>query len=203
MSDIEKALNDNTSNKTGHRAAWWMAMVGIGAVVGLLGVGYLKFIDGPAVGTAEVNGLATARAAAAPTPATPNLLSGLAFEFSYPGIFDTVGNVKTDSRATEQYNIGSKADYSRTIAVSVKPLTSYDDDSSYRFRQLKKDDYKETNDKMGSDPVILMTKLDRQEQTLFWMHQGQEVTISITTNNPKDDVGEFMKQIKSTLRWRK
>ncbi len=197
VSDVAKP-----AARSGHRVGWWVSMVVIGIVFGALAVGYLKFIDGPSVGTAN-NSLETARAAAAPKAPTPNMLSGLAIEFQYPGIFDVVSQVKTDNHATEQYNIGSKSDYSRTIAVSVKPLTTYDDDSSYRMRQIKKDEYRETNDKMGADPMVLMTKLDRSEQTMFWIHQSREVTVSITTNNPKDDVTEIMKMVKSTLRWRK
>ena len=200
-----KARVKASESRIGRRVAWVMAMVGVGVVVGLLIVAFLKFVDGPTEGKVSDTLLDQARAATAQKPRAPNLLSGLAIEFQYPGIFDTVGQVRTDVHATEQYNIGSKSDYGRMIAVSVRTLPSgnLEDDSSYRFRQIKTSEYTPITQKVAAEPVVLMTKVGKQEETLFWAHQGRELTVSITSANPKDDVVQIMKTITSTVRWRK
>jgi hypothetical protein len=191
-------------NRSGHRVGWVSAMVGAGVVVGLLIVAFLKFVDGPTEGKVSDNALYKARAAAAVKPPAPNLLSGLMIEFQYPSIFDAVAQVRTVTHATEQYNISSKSSAGRSIVVIVQPSPAgtLADDSSYRLRQIQSSTYTPTTEKINGEPVALMTKVGGQEQTLFWIHKGNEVTVSITSTNPKDSVPEIMALIKKTLRWR-
>ena len=189
--------------RSAHWLGWSVVSVTLGVIIGFGMVGYLKYVDGP-VESKPSKSLAEVHKSVAPTPVPPNLLSGLAIEFQYPSIFDTLGQVKNDKQALEQYNIGSKADYSRTIAVDVRPLTSgqLEDDSSFRFRQLNTTDYTITPDKIGAEPVMLADKHDKSERTLFWAHQGKEVTVALTSTNPRDDLVTIMAGIKSSLRWR-
>jgi hypothetical protein len=186
----------------GGRIAWLGAMIGMGAVLGLVIALGLKFVDGPVSSKMQTNLKALE---ATPTPlAASSVLSGINFEFAYPGVFDQVGNVKNDASSLEQYNISSKRQYSRLIAVNVRPLASgkLDDDSSYKFRLINPKDYRSSNDSVGSESVGLMTKNDSTEQTLFWPHKGKILTISIASIDPKDNVISYMNMIKPSLRWR-
>lgn len=190
---------------SGHRVAWFASLVGAGVVLGLGIVAILKFVDAPSEGVVIETTLEQKRVAAVPTPDKPNLLAGLEIELKYPPEFDTVGRVKNDPNASEQYNIGSSADYSRQISVSVRLLPSgnLDDESSYRLRQIKKSEYDPSSMKINSESVAVMTRADHTEQTMFWVHGTKEVVVSITSNNPKDDVKTFMKVVTDSIRWRK
>lgn len=180
------------------------AMAVIGVAFGLVIVAMLKYLVFPVEGVVTANGLKAAREAVAPKPEVPNELGGLYVEFKYPGMFDSLSQIKTDANALEQYNITSRADYRRGIAVHVRDLPNgrLADDSSYRFRQLKADQYRLSELKMHGEPAVRASKLDKQEATLFWAHKGRLVTIAVTAMDPDDDVEAILKTISDTLRWR-
>ena len=199
------AVNPAASSRrprAGHRAAWVLSLAVMGIIVGVVVVGAMKFLNGPVVAAGGPT-LAQAQAKSLPKPTT-NQLAGLYFDMTYPALFDQVGQLKNDSQALEQYNISSKKDYRRVMAVSVRPLTSnlLDDDSSYKFRRISPKDYEERSDKLGGEAVAVMSKLDHTEVTLFWAHQGRLLTIAITSSNPNDVVADYMKAVETTLRWR-
>ncbi len=181
--------------------AWMFTLAFIGTGFGLAIVVLLWFVNG-AVGT--TNTLAAAQKSVTPKPVSPNLLSGIDIEMSYPGIFDQVSHVNNDSNALEQYNLGSNSDYRRAIGISVHPLPSNNltEDSSYRFRMNSTDTYRETRSSIGKESVSLMTKIDRTEQSLFWLHKGKLLIVAVTSTNPKDDVTAIMATIQPTIRWR-
>jgi hypothetical protein len=181
--------------------AWLFTLTFIGTAFGLIVVVLLWFVNG-AVGTSTT--LAAAQKSIAPKPLQPNLLSGIDIEMSYPGIFDQVSHVNNDKNALEQYNLGSNSDYRRAIGISVHPLPSnnVNEDSSYRFRMNSTDTYRESKSTIGKEPIYLMTKIDRTEQSLFWLHQGKLLIVAITSTNPKDDVAAIMSTIQPTIRWR-
>ncbi|MDB5178117.1 MAG: hypothetical protein JWN01_60 [Patescibacteria group bacterium] len=186
-----------------HWAAWTSSMVAVGAVLGLVIIGGLKFVSDPV----EANGksLSHEQASVAPTPFKPptNQLGALTFTFSYPGEFDQVAQSKNSSRALEQYMLGSKANYRHSIAVEVNPLVAggLSGDSSYRTRQIHPADYRETQEQIGGDLVATMTKVDKQEQAMFWVHGDKVLTVAITSSDAKDDVAAFMALIKKSVRW--
>jgi lipopolysaccharide export LptBFGC system permease protein LptF len=198
-----EAAPDEAEKRPGSRFAWLVALAVVGALIGLVIVVFMKFVNGPVSATATTT-LAEVKATAAPKPTT-NQLAGLYFDMVYPGIFDQVGRLQNDTHSLEQYNISSKKDYRRTMAVSVRDLEAnlLDNDSSYKFRKINPKDYKEHTDKLGGEPVAVMAKLDNTEVTLFWPHQGKILTISITSSNPNDVLADFMTAVEPTLRWRK
>lgn len=190
-------------SKWGPRVAWTLSMTAIGAIVGVVIVLGMKFIDGPVEATQSGPTLAKAQAAATPAPESA-LLGGLTFELSYPGVFDQVGTVKNGPHAIEQYNIGSKASYSRLIAVSVMDLPSNnpEDDSSFRYRQTTPQTYTSGNLTVHGEPAAMFTKNDRTERTFFWAHKGRLLTVSITSSDPHDDIEAYMALIVKTARWK-
>lgn len=205
MAEVEEVMAAEPAKRRanwGGRVAWVLAMAAIGAVVGLAIVAYLKFIDGPVSDRPDIT-LAGVQASTSPTP-TVSELAGIYVDLTYPGVFDQVAQVKNDANALEQYNIGSKADYRRAIAVSVRKLPTgiVNDDASYRLRKINPQDYKERVDLSLGEPVQIMTKSDKTEQTLFWAHKNMVLTVAVTSTNPKDDLGAYMELLKSKLRWR-
>ena len=181
--------------------AWFFTLSFIGGMFGLVIVVLLWFVNG-AVGTSA--SLAAAQKSFAPTPIPPNMLAGIDIEMSYPGIFDQVAHVKNDTTAIEQYNLGSNGNYRRSVGISVHTFTSADmtEDSNYRFRQNNTDTYRGSKSTIGTEPVALMTKIDKTEQSLFWLHQGKLLIVAVTSTDPKDDVTAIMAQIQPTIKWR-
>ena len=189
--------------KWGKRVGWFLAMSAMGVVVGVVIAAGMKFIDGPV--SASANSTTLAQAVATPsTSPHEGELSGLYVDVKYPGVFDQVKQVKNNAHSYEQYVVSSSSDYSRTIAVDVEPLPSglLNDDSSYRVREIAPSDYTLRSDKIGGEPVGIFSKTDKTEQTLFWAHKGNEVTVAITTTNPQDNLADFMKTVETGLRWR-
>jgi hypothetical protein len=185
----------------GHRAGWTLSMIVMGVLVGILVIVFLRFVNGPV----QANALA-----ATPSPNTvlvpktgTSQLAGLYFDMTYPGIFDQVKQLKNDSRALEQYIISSRADYRRSMAVAVHPLEAnlLDNDSNYKFRKIHPETYKERTDTLVGEPVVIMSKVDNTEETLFWPHQSRIWTVSLTSSNPNDTLKEFMTAIEPNLRW--
>jgi hypothetical protein len=181
---------------------WFIGMVAIGVALGIVLVLAYRFVNGPV--SASASGIALPTVTATPTPKPTNHLTGLDIEFDYPGIFDELGHVNNDAQAVEQYNISSKADYRRVIAVSVHPLPSGSlaEDSNYRYRQNNPSIYTETKGKIGTAVVVLMTKTDKTEQTLFWVNNKRIAIFAITSTVPHDDVLSFMQFVMPTIGWR-
>jgi hypothetical protein len=198
----EPAPSVRKKPRWGGRVAWLVSMTAIGGVLGVLIVMGMKFIDGPVVVKPETS-LKVLQASATPKPSVSEL-AGLYVDLVYPGVFDQVGQVKNDAQALEQFNISSKSDYSRTIAVSVRKLPSnnVNDDSGYRFRLINPQDYTQKVDKLNGEVALVMAKTDKTERTLFWAHKQMILAVSITSNNPHDDLEAFMATIESKLRWR-
>ncbi len=182
---------------------WLVGMVLIGVVFGLCIVAILRFVDGPVQASGRTLNQAKAKASPSPARAPINTLGGSQVELSYPAIFDAVAQVKTDPQAYEQYTIGSKENYRHQITVNVRPLPSgaLEDDASYRLRQNSSIEYSPEPERFGGESVIIMTKADHAEQTLFWPHHGKLLTISVTSGDPRDDVGAILRETAKSVRW--
>jgi hypothetical protein len=189
----------------GKLVRWGIIMVVVGACFGLVIVAVLKYIVNPVEGVVVTNGLSQARASVAPKAQAPNELGGLLIEFKYPAIFDSVSQVKTDAHAVEQYNITSRKDYRRGIAVNVRelPAGGLSQDSGYRFREVSTQQYRLQASTQKGDEVVRASKLDRQEATVFWVHGQHLASVSVTAMDPDDDVEAMLTSIMATLRWRK
>ena len=47
-----------------------------------------------------------------------------------------------------------------------------------------------------------MTKADKTEKTLFWVHKGRLLIVSLSTNDSNEDLPSMLAIIKPTIRWR-
>ena len=205
-SDFHGAPGDETNappepRRRRHWLRYVIILVLVGAVIGFVLVALIKLLNDPVVSAGT-----TAVVAQTPAPATPSLntLTGLTIEMNYPSSFDEVARVSNTSSAIEQYVISSKAEYRRSIAVTVFPLPTnkVDDDASYKYRLINPDLYTLTTAKVGSEAVSLMTKSDHTERTLFWAHGGKLLIVSITSTASGDNVNDFMSVVMPTIRWR-
>lgn len=191
-------------SRKAHWAAWTAAMVTMGVVLGLVIVGILKFVNDPA--EAVTKSLAKEQASTSPTPYKPptNLLGGVNVNLSYPGVFDQINQAKNSAHALEQYMLSSKGNYRHTIGVEVNPLPAggLSEDADYRVRLLHAQDYHEAQEHMGDDLVSVMTKVDKSEQTMFWVHGDKVLSVAITSTDPHDDIPAFLATIKASVRWR-
>jgi hypothetical protein len=186
-----------------HWVAWGTSMVVMGLLVGVAVIAILKFINNPAeaVVHADTSGITK------PTP-TPDLsiveLDGQTFSLKYPHIFDQVSGKKPDSGSVEEFNMGSKSNYRRLIAVDIRreAIQSLADDASYRIRHDHPDTYKEEVHKTANGTFSVMTKNDSHEQTLFWLNAGKLMMISVTSTDANDNVASFMKVISDSVRWK-
>ncbi len=200
----EEEDDSRTEGRTAKRVARGVSLVVVGAVLGLVIVGIMKFVNDPA--QANTQSLSKAQASVAPTPYKPpvNQLGGLNVSFSYPGEFDQMSPLKNSPRALEQYMLGSKGNYRHSIAVEVNPLDAagLSEDANYRVRMMHPADYSESREQIRGEIVVFMTKSDKSEQTMFWAHDAKVLMVAITTTDPHDDLAAFMAVIKSSVRWR-
>lgn len=169
--------------------------------VACLGIWIFHFVDGPVVaGAAMIDPNKTD----AGMVVKPRFLQGLNVEMNYPGKFDLISHLNNDKEALEQYNIGQSTKSQITMAISVHTLESglLNDDSSWRIRALNKTSYETNNEKLQNETVSFMSKKDKTEKTLFWVHKGKLLIVALSTNDSNDDLPTMMASIKSTIKWR-
>lgn len=204
--DDEETVADSavSSKKRGwaHWAAWGSAMLVMGVMVGGVIVVLMKLVNGPAEASLPKTKISLSNATPTPDPSISQLV-GQTFTFNYSHIFDQVSGMKTDSGSIEQFNIGSKSNYRRLIAVDVRreQIATLSDDASYRIRQLHPETYTESVRKTATGSVDVMAKNDKLEQTMFWLRDGKLMMISVTSTDVTDNVAAFMKEITDTVRW--
>lgn len=195
-----------TGPRSWRRVLVLSTMIGVGIGGALAAV--LHYVDGPSEG--QVKTLAVAEASVAPKPslAPVNTLSGLYVTLQYPGSFTDLQRVKDGANDLEDYLMNTKSTLRAprtTLAVEVLPLpvAGIKDDPSYRLRALRPDVYTARAVTVGGETATLMVKADGTEQTLFWAHGRNELTVAIGCNQAGNEtVGAAMKQVLATARWR-
>jgi len=182
------------------RRGVWITFASVGLVFGFCIIFLMRIVSGPVV--AGPSGLEAAKQSLAPSPPALATLNGLHIAFSYPSKFTRVSRVPGNPAGLEQYTLDSSGIDSARIAASVENLPSGDmhDDSGYTFREKVSKDYEKDVAKVGGEPAILMRKNDGSERTLYWLHKGKLVIISITGSST-GDLGDYMKTVDDTLRW--
>ena len=201
--DLHRQGEVETATKVKRKRPWIGRMVGlsfVGVLVGAAIIGVMRLANDPVSGAVSVSQL---KASISPTPFPPGHIGGLYFSMSYPGVYNQVSQIKTDSMALEQYRIGSSASYRRTLTISVRDMQNgrLIDDSSYRLRQIQSSTYTQTTRAMGSETAEVMTKVDASEVTFFWMHRGKLLIVSVTTSEPGDHATQFADMMLSSVRW--
>ncbi len=188
-----------------HLIARYTSLVAVGAMLGFTIIGTMKFVNDPVVAKGTSLGAATASVAPAPGTAQTSVLQGLNFQFSYSSMFDQVAQQKSGANFIEQYMLSSKVTTAHQVAVGLENFkgSSLNDLSDWELRKNQPNVYTERLDKSGSDPIGIMTKSDKTEQSMFWIHGDKVLEISVTTSDPKDNVESIMTVIKGSLKWRR
>jgi hypothetical protein len=190
-------------HKTGHWAGLITGCAVIGAIIGLVIVGFLKFVNGPVTASAKPDPLADARKKIEPTP-DMRILSGREVELRYQSMFDAVGTQQQATGEHDQYYISSKANPARSLALTVSAQKSakLEDDSGYKWRLSEKAQYKASPTNLGLGKAMLFSKVDNTEATLFWSNGSKELALSLTSTDPHDNPAAMMQQIMPTIRWK-
>jgi hypothetical protein len=187
----------------GGRVAWLVALVTVGVLLGLAVITVLKFVDGP---VSSKPGVTAAKMVAVPSAApTASMWAGKYAELKYPGVFNQLGHASGSARTLEAYNLSSRGNYERQVSINVSqlPSGSLDDDSSYAFRRNQPSAYTKEVLTLKGEPVVKMTKTDKTEIGLFWVHDRKLLMVMATTSNPsKDNLGAYLAQIQPTIHWR-
>jgi hypothetical protein len=178
-----------------------IGLIFVGGIVGIGIVSLLKFANDPVTGSVVESKL---NKDIAPKPIADGTLNGLYVTLKYPGVFNQVSQVKSDSTAYEQYNLGSSSSYRRTITVDIRPSQSGQphDDSSYRLRQIQSTNYSPSSRVVNGETVSVMTKADGSEISWFWPHSGKMLIVAVTTTEPGDHVGSFSDQVMNSVVWK-
>jgi hypothetical protein len=187
----------------GGRIAWLIALVTVGVLLGLAIITVLKFVDGP---VSSKPGVTAAKILASPSASpTASMWAGKYAELKYPGVFDQLGHASGSARTLEAYNLSSRGSYERQISINVSqlPSGSLDDDSSYAFRRNQPSVYTKEVVTLKGEPVVKISKTDKTEIGLFWVHGGKLLIVMATTSNPsKDNLSAYLAQIQPTIHWR-
>lgn len=204
LAEYEQELDrvDKREGRGSRRKAWWITMVIMGLVVGGVVIMILRYTSAPV--TVDLSQVEPS-VKLTPTPLNGRgLLTGLYVQLEYPGEFDQVARLQNDPTALEQYNIGSKASYRRTISVNVRKLESgnLSDDASYKLRSVHPEDYTETKQAVTGAKVSLMTKKDGHEQTMFWVQGTKLLTVSASSTESGDNVQAFLAVVRESVKWR-
>ena len=203
--DLHRQGEVATAAPRPHKSRRWIAnLIGlafVGGVVGVAIVGVIKLANDPASATITA---ATLKSQTSPSPSPNGELNGLYVDMSYPGAFNQVAQVKTDTNGLEEYTINSSANYRREITVDVKTLASGlpNDDANYRLREIQNTLYTPSQQTINEQVVYIMTKGDNTEETFFWPHAGKMLVVAITSTDPGDHVAAYLAAILPTVRWK-
>lgn len=101
--------------------------------------------------------------------------------------------------------LGSNSNYRHSISVELIKVSSgegIDGHSGYKGRLVKSEEYHEAREKINGETVAVLSRNDKQEQTLFWGHKDKVLAIAVTSTDTHDDVAAILNNIKTSVRWR-
>ncbi len=172
----------------------------------LLAVGWLlkNLLSNPAQGTVQTK--TPTASVASRKKVTYIELKGKTFTLSYPSSFSLapLGNGASYGDLDNFLLNTSSIAGSDHLAVAVQArFTNINENSSYRFRQLRPELYTQTKAQVGGSEAIIMTKTQEgYEQTVFIPRHDKLATIAFTSPQADaDEHGAVMDHIMSTFRW--
>lgn len=135
-----------------------------------------------------------------------NVITAKYFSLSYDATLDTVSDISEgDKNAFEVYRVArSDVTGRRTFVVTIKQLPpgGITEESSYKFRQINGDTYKESTEMIGGTQFVIMEKIDGTELTAFAGRDGRLAVLAYTLATPDGDLrGEAFKLL-AGFEWR-
>ena len=130
-------------------------------------------------------------------------LNGRYFTFKYSSMYQLV---KQDAGgiSLENYYLTANTNYEKHLAVAVYSLrdTNLESFSPYNVRVVQPNLYKRTENVVAGNPVIMFTKSDGSEQTVFVTRQDKVASLSFTTTGTYDDLASEVAAILQTFSWK-
>jgi hypothetical protein len=202
LDEDDEDLDDEEPGRRS-RVGLWVTLILVGGGFGLGLVFLFRFANGGVEsGQTTDSGIEAVKKSIQPKPAALPTLTGQFISFSYPNVFDSVKTLNNLPTTAERFAIGSKANYRRSIIVTVENKTAtYDDDSGYKYRSMTPSLYRQEQVKLPSGLGVVMVKTDNSERTLYWVHGDKLAIVSVTSSNAGDTLEAYVAVIASTIRW--
>lgn len=130
-------------------------------------------------------------------------LNGRYINFKYGSMYQSV---KQDAGgiSLENYYLTANTNYEKHMAVAVYSLQ--DDNleslSPYRGRLIQPELYKHSSSVVAGNPVIIFSKNDGSEQTVFITRADKVASLSFTTTGSYDDLTSEVAAILQTFSWK-
>lgn len=163
----------------------------------------LSFMNRPTTGTIVKHSLED-RPQAEQAEKT-NTITGKHFSLTYDATLDTVSNIsQQDTTALEVYRVArSDVDGRRIFVITIKPLPAggMSEESSYKFRHINPDKYKEGAATHGDIPFVTFEKTDGGELVAFAAHDGKLAMLAYTLQAPGGDLHAESAELFAAFRW--
>lgn len=163
----------------------------------------MSFMNRPTTGTIVKHSLED-RPQSAQTEKT-NTITGKHFSLTYNAALDTVSNIsQQDTTALEVYRVArSDVDGRRIFVITIKPLPpgGMSEESSYKFRHINPDKYKEGAATHGDIPFVTFEKADGSEVVAFAAHQDKLVMMAYTLQAPGGNLQTESAELFAAFKW--
>jgi hypothetical protein len=130
-------------------------------------------------------------------------LNGRFITFKYSSMYQSV---KQDAGgiSLENYYLTANTNYDKHLAVAVYSLrdTNLESFSPYNVRLVQPDLYKRAETVVAGNSVIIFTKSDGSEQTVFVTRGDKVASLSFTTTGTYDDLASEVAAILQTFSWK-
>lgn len=133
-----------------------------------------------------------------------NTITAKYFSLTYDAGLDTVSDISsTDKTAYEVYRV-ARSDITgrRTFVITVKTVPGgMSEESSYKFRHIHPETYRQSSETFGDLSFVLFEKLDGSEMTGFVSHGDYYAMLAYTLDAPGGNLYDEAKELFQRFRW--
>lgn len=137
--------------------------------------------------------------------AKTNTITTKYFQLVYDAGLDTVSNISSDdSTALEVYRVARSDTTGRRIFVIVikdLPAGGAGEESSYKFRHIHPETYRESSQMIGQVQFVLFEKLDGSELTAFAVRGGQMAMLTYSLQTPDGKLYDEAVKLLDNFSW--
>lgn len=188
--------------KKSKKRVFWLVLLAIVAVLGLVGYRMAQSLLGPAYGTVVTT---VPLAQQAPPPVELEQFDGKHLSFARPITYEQRPPRPDEAKSLESHTFISSGMISKVLLVTVNTLPSgrLEDDASYHMRTLNPDRYKIREIKVKEEKVMIATNTAEHQQTAFWPHGGKLLTFTLTgLSTDSATVNEEYEKMLQSVTWK-
>lgn len=134
-----------------------------------------------------------------------NVITTKYFSLNYDAGLDTVSNISSDDNTSlEAYRLArSDVNGRRKLVVTIKDLPDggLSEESSYKFRSINPQQYRESSKNYGDNSFVLVEKLDGTELTAFSVSGDKLAMLAYTVDVPGTNVTADSADLISSFKW--